>query len=249
MSSTDEKVEYLRFLNSENNFNHHRYDKEMLQYEYVRRGDMRASEESRKILFSGETGHLSDDPLKNMLYLCICNITLVTRFAIEGGMEPEKAYNASDIYIRKYDCARSIDELITIHDEMIGYFVKAVTAAKKKNPFPRHIIKCMEYINSHLHEKISCAELAVTVGLNSSYLSSSFRRETGMTISSYITEKRIEAAENLLRSSDYSLTDISDFLNFSSYSHFARTFRKLRGCSPREYREESFRQTGLRQLR
>lgn len=246
MSSTDEKVEYLRFLNSENNFNHHRYDKEMLQYEYVRSGDIRAVEESRRLLLSGETGHLSDDPLKNMLYLCICNITLVTRFAIEGGMEPEKAYNASDIYIRKYDSAHSTEELLGIHDEMIGYFVNAVIAAKKKNAFPRHIIKCMEYINSHLHEKISCAELARTAGLNSSYLSSSFRRETGMTITAYITEKRIEAAENLLRSSDYSLTDISDFLNFSSYSHFARTFRKLRGCSPREYRKETFRHSGLR---
>ena len=93
----DKQVAYLEYVNRENSFHHHRYDNEMLQYEYLAKGDSRAIEESERMIRSAETGHLSDDPLKNLLYLCICNITLVTRFAIEGDMDAEKAYNASDL--------------------------------------------------------------------------------------------------------------------------------------------------------
>lgn len=231
------KVAYLRFINNENSFHHHRYSKEMLQYEYIRSGDPRAAEEAEAMIHSDDMGHLSDDPLRNLLYLCICNITLVTRFAIEGGMEPEQAYNASDLYIRRYDRARSEEEIFAIHREMIQYFTGQVAEAKKSpGSYPAPVTACIDYISSHLHEKIDCTKLAEIAGLNRSYLSVLFRRETGMTITGYITAKRVQAAEEMLRYSDSKLTEISDILNFSSYSHFAATFRKYCGESPMEYR-------------
>lgn len=241
--SIDKQVAYLEFINRENNFHHHRYDDEMLQYEYIKNGDIRAVEESERLIHSGESGHLSDDPLKNLLYLFICNITLVTRFAIQGGMEAEKAYNASDLYIQRYDKAETTDELFRIHREMIEYFTKSVAQSKKDNIFSRQIIQCMDYIHYHLHERISVHDLAEMVKLNESYLSYLFKRETGVNITEYITSKRMETAENMLRYSDFSLSEISDILNFSSYSHFARTFRKYYNTSPQKYRNENFRKS------
>ena len=84
------KLAYLEFLNRENGFRHHKYDEEMRQYEYLKNGDMRSIDESVKRIRAADIGHLSDDPVKNLLYQCICNITLVTRFSIEGGMDSEK---------------------------------------------------------------------------------------------------------------------------------------------------------------
>ncbi|MCM1507997.1 MAG: AraC family transcriptional regulator [Ruminococcus flavefaciens] len=240
----NKKLEYLEFLNRENNFSHHKYDEEMLQYEYIKNGDLRAVDESKKMIRSENSGHLSDEPLKNLLYLCICSVTLVTRFAIEGGMEHEKAYNASDLYIQKFDKAKSLDELYNIHTEMISYFVKSVYAEKNKNVYSKQVIQCIDYIHHHLHEEISCVKLADMVNLNQSYLSVLFKRETGVSITEYVILKRMEAAENMLKYSEYSLTDISDFLHFSSYSHFARTFRKYYKTSPKEYRKNNFRHTG-----
>ena len=239
----DRQVAYLEFINRENNFHHHDYDKEMLQYEYVKNGDMRSVEESDYMFNSGSAGHLSDDPLKNLLYLCICNITLVTRFAIEGGMASEKAYNVSDLYIRKFDHAKSCDELNKIRREMLEYFTKAVASAKKKHIYSKQVIQCMDYIQYHLHERITVSELSVMVGLNESYLSVLFKRETGFNITEYVILKRMETAENMLKYSDYSLTEISDILNFSSYSHFARTFRKYYNTSPKVYRNTNYRHT------
>lgn len=245
--SINKQIAYLEFVNRENNFHHHRYVDEMLQYVYVKNGDMRAISESERMMRSSESGHLSDDPLKNLLYLCICNITLVTRFAIEGGLDAEKAYNASDIYIRKFDKAKSLDELFELHSEMVGYFTKAVALVKKEKIYSKLVIICMEYIQYHLHEQITVSELAEMVKLNKSYLSVLFKRETGMTISEYVIIKRLEAAENMLRYSEYSLSEISDILHFSSYSHFARTFRKYYNTSPKEYRNRNYRHTVITQ--
>ena len=67
-----------------------------------------------------------------------------------------------------------------------------------------------------------------------------------MSVTEYVISKRMEAAENMLLYSDYTLTDISDILCFSSYSHFARTFRKYYGESPKQYRSEHFRANGMK---
>ena len=245
--SINKQLAYLDYLNRENHFHHHRYDDEMLQYEYIKNGDLRAIEEADRMIRSVETGHLSDNPLKNLLYLCICNITLVTRFAIEGGMDAEKAYNASDLYIRKYDLATAVAELYALHHEMTEYFVKAVAAAKKADIYSKPVLQCMDYIHYHLHEQILVSRLAEFVHLNESYLSILFKRQTGTTITEYIITKRMEAAENLLKYSDFSLADISDILHFASYSHFARTFRKYYHTSPKEYRNQNFRTTPMTQ--
>lgn len=239
----DRQVAYLEFMNRENSFHHHKYEEEMLQYEYIKNGDFRAMEEARRMIHSAEMGHLSDDPMKNLLYLCICNITLVTRFAIEGGMESEKAYNASDLYIQKYDKAKTIDEIYRLHGEMIEYFTKSVSADKKSHIYSKQVICCIEYIHCHLHEQIVVSELAEMVHLNESYLSVLFKRETGMNITEYVIVKRMETAENMLKYSDYPLTEISDILHFSSYSHFARTFRKYYNMSPKVYRNNNYRRT------
>ena len=47
-------------------------------------------------------GHISDDPLRNYKYLFAASITLASRSAIAGGMDAERAYNISDLYILKW---------------------------------------------------------------------------------------------------------------------------------------------------
>ncbi len=244
----DKNVVYLEYVNRENSFRHHSYNEEMLQYEYVKNGDMRAVEEARKIFTSDIVGHLSDDVLKDKQYLFICAVTLVTRFAIEGGMDTEKAYNASDLYIQRIDKAKSVDEVFEIHRDMITYYVKQVAAAKKERVFSKPVILCMDYVYYHLNESISVAQLAENAGINRSYLCSLFKKETGRTVMEYLTDKRMEAAENMLKYSEYSLSEIGEILSFSSYSHFARVFRAYHNESPGEYRKMNFRHTDIAEM-
>lgn len=241
----DKQVAYLEFINRENSFSHHRFSDELRELELLKDGDLRALDEAKKLSNSGKSGHLSDDPLRNRLYLNICHITLCTRFAIEGGMDSEKAYNASDLFIQRCDKAKSIDELLHMHAEVTEYFTRQVAAAKKASIYSKPVIECISYINTHLHETIAVSDLAELVKLNASYLSVLFKRQVGTSISEYVITKRIQTAENMLRLSDFSLSEISDILHFSSYSHFARTFRKHYHTSPKRYRDMHYQSMQL----
>lgn len=241
----DKKVVYLEYMNRENSFRHHSYNEEMLQYDYIKKGDLRAVEEARRIFTSDTVGHLSDDPLRNWQYLFICSVTLVTRFAIEGGMAHEKAYTASDLYIKQIDKVRSKEELLDIHRDMVTYYVKQVAKAKKEQVFSKPVVLSMDYIYYHLHETISGRSLAQAAGINSSYLCTLFKKETGRTPFEYITDRRMEAAENMLIYSEYSLSEIAEILIFSSYSHFARVFRAYHNQSPKEYQRTNYRHNAI----
>ena len=75
----------------------------MKQYRLMQSGDPEAVEENQRMMRRNLTVGLSSDPVQNVKYLFLANITITTRFAIEGGLKAETAYNASDMYIRKMD--------------------------------------------------------------------------------------------------------------------------------------------------
>lgn len=236
---------HMQFLQRENYLSHHKYDYEMLQYEYIKNGDPRAVDLAVEIFLSGGTGRLSEDSLRNAKYVFVCAMTLTTRFVIEGGMESETAYNTSDLYIQSADKCKTVDEVRVLHRDMTEYFTKHMRNLKKQTVYSKPVVLCLDYIYDHLHQIITVAELAEVVGINPSYLSTLFKKEMGLPISEYIRRKRVEAAENMLKYSDYTLIDISQYLAFSSYSHFADIFCKYTGFMPKEYRKRFFRKTDL----
>lgn len=238
--SIEKKIAHLQFIQRENSIKHHSYREEVLSYEYIKQGDMKAVEEGVRIFRSDSVGHLSDIPLRNRQYLFVAATTLATRYAIEGGMDAEDAYIASDLFIQRADKAETVAELYIIHKEMLTYYVKQVTAHHRQTTYSKPVIQCIDYVYYHLHETISGEILAEVTGLNRSYLSTLFHRETGTTISDYIMSKKMEAAENMLKYSDYSLTEISEYLNFSSYSYLARLFKEKHGMTPKAYRNRFF---------
>ena len=235
------QVAYMAFLHRENEVRHHYYDEEMKQYRMMQAGDPEAVEESARMMSGNLHGHMSADPVRDVKYLFVANITLTTRFAIEGGMDSETAYNSSDLFIERMDGLRTVEEVLALHREMFGYFTHQMAELKKQPVISQAIVRSIDYIDHHLHEKITVDDLAEFVGLSSSYLSVLFKKEMGIAISEYTAERRIEAAKNMLLYSDYSAAEISSFLNFSSQSHFIQVFRKKTGMTPKEYKNRYFR--------
>lgn len=237
----DQKLAYTAFLNRENNIRHHHYNEEMLQFHYLKEGDMRAVPEAVRIFSSKTMGHLSDHHIRNLKYLFVATISLVTRFAIEGGMEPETAYNLSDLYIQKMDLCETEEQITALHQEMFAHFTKQVADSRRRKVISKPVLLCLDYIYYHLYEKITVTNLGEYVHLNPKYLSSVFKKELGITVSEYIIEKRLEAARNMLKFSEYSYSEISSILAFSSQSHFISIFKKNTGLTPAQYRNKYFR--------
>lgn len=237
----EKELRYLEYLHREAEYRHHTNAEDMYQYDLLRMGDPRAVKEGVRMFSSNLTGHISDDPLRNYKYLFVAAATLACRSAIAGGMDTERAYNISDLYILKMDALQSVEEVKTLHADMLAFYTKEMAKLDKVNVYSKPIVLCIDYIYNHLHEAIRTEDLAAHTGLNRSYLSTLFKKETGQTVSGYILSKRMEAAKNMLKFSDYSYAEIASILAFSSQSHFIRAFRAQTGYTPKEFRDKYFR--------
>lgn len=98
------------------------------------------------------------------------------------------------------------------------------------------VSRCKREISRRLHGKITAKDLAETLGVNLSYLSRVFHEEQGATITDYVTGEKIRQAQKMLLTTDASAETIAYELGFSSQSYFGAVFKKLVGCTPREYR-------------
>lgn len=239
ISNPNAQVALKDFISRENNYIHFEYEDEMKQYEMMKNGDPGAADESHKMM-AENTSTLADDPVTNMKYLMICNATLMTRFAIEGGLNSETAYNTSDLYIYNMNKCTTVQEVLDLHYEMVTFFTEQMQKLKKQNVYSRQVILCMDYIDHHLHESIRLDDLAAFVKLNNNYFSTLFKKETGYTVSEYILSRKLEVAENMLRFSDYSCAEISSFLAFNSQSYFTQCFREKNSCTPAAFRKAHF---------
>ena len=235
----------MEFIHRETSDRHHTHTEEMYQYDLLRIGDPKAVDEGVKMFSSDLTGHISDDPLRNYKYLFVASVTLACRSAIIGGMDTERAYNISDLYILKMDSLKNVEEVKALHADMFSFYTKEMATLDKGKVYSKPVTVCIDYIYYHLHESIRMKDLARQTKLNESYLSTLFKKETGSPVSSYILSKRIEAAENMLKFSDYTYAEISSILAFSSQSHFSRVFKQQTRYTPKQYRNTFFQNTKL----
>ncbi|MCR5218291.1 helix-turn-helix domain-containing protein [Treponema sp.] len=236
-----EELTRIEFKNREYMINHIPYDREMAFYQSIRNGDMEEMKKLFKPLCVEGFGKLSNNPLRNIKYHLIITVAFITRYCIEGGLEMESAYNLSDIYIQKIDQCTSEEDIHKIHVEMTEAYVRRMQEQKTRKVYSKPISLCIDYIYDNLHSRISLNELAQVSSLSPSYLSKLFHNEVGTTIAQYITTKKIEAAKNLLIYTENTPVDISNYLSFSSESHFISVFKKITGLTPKKFRNIHFR--------
>lgn len=199
---------------------------------------VRSEFEKSRPHFQNDKGTLSDDPVANVRYHLIVAVAVIARLCAEDGFSQNEAYTLSDIYIRRADRCRNYDAMLDLFLEMMLDYAEHMQELRKQNVISLHIRRCIDYIYEHLHEDLSVPVLSEVVGLNPTYLSKLFAKETGTTIKKFVTGAKIGTAENLLKYSDYTYTEIAFALGFSSHSAFIGTFKKLNGITPRQYREQ-----------
>lgn len=96
--------------------------------------------------------------------------------------------------------------------------------------------RMMDYIGSHIQQKVSLADIAAAGGICASGCSQLFRAYLNQTPMEYLTGCRLELACTMLRETDLGITDIAYRAGFSGASYFSERFRQHYGCSPRAFR-------------
>ena len=101
---------------------------------------------------------------------------------------------------------------------------------------PGAMRRVREYVDAHLGESMDLAELASIAGLSVFHFARQFKQSAGVTPHSYLVQRRVERAQDLLARTDLALSEIAVAAGFSDQSHLARHFRQMLGTTPREFR-------------
>lgn len=92
-----------------------------------------------------------------------------------------------------------------------------------------------EYVEKHLSERITLAQIAEHVHYSRSYVTEQFQKSTGMSVAAYIFERRMECAKELLVEGRMTISQISERLGFSTVQYFSKCFKDAVGVSPSFY--------------
>jgi AraC-like DNA-binding protein len=236
------------FINREQEKTHGKYIDELRFNNLIKNGEVAQLKKALTLHSSETIGRMSKNPVRQQMYLFVATTTMTTRFAIEGGLGEEDAYYLSDIYIQKADACLTSDQIWKLSDIMILDFTQRVHLAKQSPAVSSTIESIIDYIFNHLHAKITLDELADYAGFTNTYLSYLFKKETDVTITEFIHKKRVTEAQSLLRYSEYSLSEISQYLCFCSQSHFTSIFKRYTDMTPSEFRKTYFRKNWGNQI-
>jgi len=99
------------------------------------------------------------------------------------------------------------------------------------------IARAVTYIEANYQIQLSYKDVAKEMGISPSYFLNLFKKETGTTFVDYLTVVRVEAAKQLLVSTDLSITQIAFDVGFNSSNYFSSIFRRIVGASAKEYRD------------
>lgn len=101
----------------------------------------------------------------------------------------------------------------------------------------RRVLKVKNYISQNYQNEIRLADVASLAGMSPSAFSRFFKLHTGRNLSEYIIDMRLGYASRMLVDSTHSIAEIGYGCGFNNLSNFNRIFKKKKGCSPSEFRE------------
>lgn len=219
------------------------YELETILERFVMSGDVEGYQHFLNNLPPYHPGQVADDSLRAMKNYGITTITLVSRKAMDAGLPRETAYALSDSYITTMERLSGIQEVSLLISQTILDYITRVNKCKAENVpedcgYNRLLQKCINYVHQNMNRHISIQDVADHVNLSRSYLSTTFKKYMGISLNRYILDERLEEACSLLKYTDKPITEISNYLCFSSQSHFQSAFKKKYEITPLQYRME-----------
>lgn len=216
---------------------HHNPEMERIFLQYIREGRKEDLIQWELGFPTEKLGVLSKKSLlRNEKNLGICSVTLVTRAAMDGGVNAEIAYTLSDFYIQAVEECENPAQVHMTTQRCNADFVDRVLEGQKQR-YSHEVNLTRHYIFSHLYEPIHLQDLAKETKLNADYLSQLFKKEIGCSPVVYIQQQRIDEAKKLISLSHYSLAEISTLLQFHDQSYFTKIFKRYTGVTPKQYQK------------
>lgn len=231
------------FDNRENSKHHNAYSQELRLTGAIERGDLMMVKQCQQERVIGELGNMAPDMKRSVCNLSISAITLASRAAIRGGVNYELAFSLCDSYVMQIETMADVRQLQPLVESAQLNFASMVrsiqsNAAQAGEAHHPLVEKAKNCIYAQLHGKVVLNEVAATLGVNPSYLSTLFKQHEGIRFTDFVLREKMELAKTLLLYSDATYAQIAATLGFSSQSHLGRYFKRQTGMTPIQFRRQ-----------
>ena len=129
----------------------------------------------------------------------------------------------------------AIVRLLTFFAEQLSALINQIVV-ERNNAEPPLVQKARDYIDKHKIEPLSLADVAKAAGASVFHFCKVFHRSTGLTFTDYVARVRLEDARARLLNPSLRISEIAYDVGFQSLTQFNRTFKRVFGQSPTEFR-------------
>ena len=101
------------------------------------------------------------------------------------------------------------------------------------------------YIDTHISEKITLEDISNALYISKSHIERAFKNEYHQTPLAYCANQKIAQVASMLVTTDYSLSQIAQQLGFTDVKYMSKSFKKIKGKTPMEYKRDKLAQSQL----
>ena len=171
----------------------------------------------------------------NVLQLAVALDEVLNKLQVNNGIEKTVTIDSLLYTVSSFE---SVESLYDAFEHAILQAEQVVV--QNKNSHQSSVVTEMQEIIKRMYsvKDFSIITVSEMIGMNASYLGKLFKRNTGTTFIEFLHMVRMEAACNLLATTDLQIVDVVSSVGFSDVPYFYKVFKKANGCTPSTYRQQ-----------
>jgi two-component system response regulator YesN len=187
-------------------------------------------------LFQGIEGAVS---VKDYQIYLLEILTCILKAAKDSNLNVDEVFGDNFIPFTEINKFTSLEEAKKWLAELCASMMNHI-ATDRQYTYKNLVEMAKDYTKNHYHEgDITINKVCGHLHISAGYFSSIFKKETKMTFVNYLNHIRMEAAKEMLRSTDMKALEIAEKVGYADANYFSFSFRKNVGVSPKEYRNNS----------
>jgi two-component system response regulator YesN len=171
-------------------------------------------------------------------------LSVLSRSAVEGGVDIDVMLRKNLTFVNKVMQINDQGDLCAWISTALNEFIELVYSSQDARKVTQ-IRPAINYIDANYDKPIGLADIARASYMSVSRLAHVFKEQMGITLIDYLTSVRIERAKQLLLATAQNCTEICFQVGYNNQSYFTRTFKRLVGVTPRQFRVKNLRREKL----
>ncbi len=180
------------------------------------------------------------DGLRDQKDYTIALNTILRKAVEQAGVHPVHIDGCSNMNVQLIEQITNSEECWKVRLKIIRRYCNLIREHRLSD-YSLPVRKVLTIISIDLAADLSLKNLAEHLHINASYLSTLFKKETGVSLTEYVTNSRIDYAKRLLANTDLPMKVITQQCGFSDINYFIRQFKKCTGMTPKYYKESTVR--------